>query len=57
MKRIISGFELTSAERLLLCKIVYNTMKQMEDKDGSVDHLTKSELFDYQLLEGIYKVL
>lgn len=57
MKRIISGFELTSAERLLLCKIVYNTMKQMEDKDGSVDHLTKSELFDYQLLKGIYKVL
>ena len=57
MRRIVSGFEFTSAERILLCQLVYKAMKTMEDENGSIDHLSKTERNDYYLLQEIYNVL
>ena len=57
MNKVQDCYQINSAERNIICELVYEAMKKMEDNDGNISHLTVVQRRKYELLKCIYQAL
>ena len=53
----IHGYTFSQYERLILLDSIKHSMRSMEDEDGKIDHLSRSEKEKYQTYLELYRGL